>query len=125
MSLDVYLYGPPRTETCRCPRCDNEHESVETEDLFSANITHNLGKMAAEAGIYKHLWYPDEIGVTRAAQLIEPLRDGLALLKSDPDRFRAFNATNGWGLYENFVPFVEGYLSACEAHPTATVGVSR
>jgi hypothetical protein len=49
----------------------------------------------------------------------------LRLLKSDPARFRAYNAPNGWGLYEHFVPFVEQYLEACREHPDATVKASR
>ena len=93
--------------------------------VYDSNITHNLNKMADAAGIYKHLWRPDEIGITTAEQLIAPLTAGLALLKSDPERFEAFNSPNGWGLYEHFVPFVEGYLRACEANPDATVEVSR
>lgn len=96
-----------------------------TNEVYSANITHNLGAMADEAGIYKHLWRPDEIGVTKAGQLVEPLRTGLALMKSDPPRFEKHNAKNGWGLYEHFVPWVEKYLAACEENPTADVRVSR
>ena len=107
MSLDVYL-------TIRKPVA-----------VHNGNITHNLGAMAKEAGIYQHLWRPEEIGITTAAQLIEPLRVGLELLKSDPDRFRKHNAPNGWGMYEHFVPFVAEYLAACEAHPNASVRVSR
>lgn len=60
-----------------------------------------------------------------ATQLIEPLKAGLALLKADPVRFKEFNAKNGWGLYEHFVPFVEKYLEACIANPDADVRVSR
>ena len=93
--------------------------------VFSSNITHNLGNMAKEAGIYEALWRPEEIGITKAAQLIEPLWVGLALLKFDPARFRKFNAPNGWGMYKNFVPFVEEYLEACKANPDAEVSVSR
>lgn len=125
MSLDVYLSGPPRTEKCRCADCDNEHERVTRDSLYSANITHNLNKMAEAAGIYKHLWRPEEIGITKASQLIEPLQGGLALLLSDPVRFEAFNAPNGWGLYKHFVPFVADYLKACEENPDANVSVSR
>jgi hypothetical protein len=93
--------------------------------VYSANITHNLSRMAGAAGIYEHLWRPEEIGVTHAAQLIEPLAAGLELLRSDPPRFQAFNSPNGWGLYENFVPFVERYLDACRCYPTASVHASR
>lgn len=114
MSLDVYLAAVP------CAHCGRGGE-----ESYSANITHNLNGMAEEAGIYKHLWRPEEIGITKASELIEPLRAGLALMKADPPRFEKFNATNGWGLYKHFVPWIEEYLAACERNPDATVSVSR
>jgi hypothetical protein len=107
MSLDVYLL---ETMPCR---------------VYERNITHNLGMMAEAAGIYQHLWRPEELGITKAAELIAPLEQGLALLKSDPARFEKFNASNGWGLYKHLVPFVEDYLQACKDHPDATIEVSR
>ena len=125
MSLDVYLEGKTEQVPCRCPECFHQHTRYKTEEFYWANITHNLGNMAEEAGIYKVLWRPDENGIVKAGQLVEPLSAGLALLKSDPKRFERFNDPNGWGLYENFVPFVENYLKACERHPDATVVVSR
>ena len=107
MSLDVYL-------TARRPTM-----------IYGANITHNLGDMARAADIYQHLWRPEELDITKAGQLVEPLRAGLALLKSDPERFEKFNSPNGWGMYEHFVPFVEKYLAACEENPDADVRASR
>lgn len=97
----------------------------ESDEVYSANITHNLGKMADEAGIYRVLWRPEEIGITQAEQLIAPLHDGLALLNSEPERFKAFNPSNGWGVLEGLCSFVRDYLAACEQYPTATVHVSR
>jgi hypothetical protein len=99
--------------------------AVRPTEVYSANITHNLGRMAREAGIYMHLWRPEEIGAKTASDLIEPLRAGLALMRSDPARFRAFDAENKWGTYDQFIPWVEEYLWACEANPDATVEVSR
>lgn len=107
MSLDVYLEAERDTE------------------VYWSNITHNLGTMADRAGIYKACWCPEEIGVTKAAQLIPLLRDGVAKLKADPDHFRQFDAKNGWGTYDQFVPWVEQYLAACEADPDASVRTSR
>lgn len=106
MSLDVYL--------------DKDGEQV-----YWANITHNLGKMATEAGIYECLWRPDEHGITKAAQIIEPLSAGVALLATQKARFEAFNAPNGWGTWEHFLPFCAKYLQACRDHPDADVSVSR
>ena len=106
MSLDVYLLD-------------------EVGELFTANITHNLANMAEEAGIYKHLWRPEEIGITHAHQLIMPLQTALAQLRADPARFEKFNPENGWGNYQQFVLFVERYWHACVAGPDTTIEVCR
>lgn len=103
MSLDVYL----------------------RETIYSSNITHNLNKMAEEAGIYKYLWRPDEIGIYSAGELIGPLSEGLQKLITEPEKFKAFNPENGWGCYEGLVKFVTSYLAACAANPDAKVEVSR
>jgi len=122
MSLDVSLNGEEvRT---RCVHCDGQGYYSD-HSIYSANITHNLNKMAEAAGIYQHLWRPDEIGLTKASELIAPLERGLALLKSDERRFREFDASNGWGRWEHLVSFVEEYLNACKENPDATVRVSR
>ena len=90
-----------------------EQEEQETNEVFSANITHNLNTMAGEAGIYEYLWRPDEIKITKAKELIEPLRKGLHNLKSQPEKYKKFNPKNGWGSYDGLVKFVENYLNAC------------
>lgn len=125
MSLDVYLRGPYEEFPCRCRECENEHTTTGRESYYSANITHNLGSMAKAAGIYQALWRPEELNITKAVKLVEPLRKGLDLLINDPVKFSKFNSENGWGLYEHFVPFVKNYLDACEKYPDATVMVSR
>lgn len=100
-------------------------DSDEDTEVYSANITHNLGKMASEAGIYQHLWRPEELGIHKAKDLIEPLTEGLTLLRSDPARFKAFNPENGWGNYEGLVEFVDKYLNACIEFPNADVRIWR
>lgn len=94
-------------------------------EVYSANITHNLGKMAKAAGIYECLWRPEEIGIITAGQLIEPLEAGLKKLLAAPRKYQRFDSPNGWGLYVHFVPFVEKYLAACREHSDATVDASR
>jgi hypothetical protein len=125
MSLDVSLYGHPYDTPCRCRDCGLEHTTTARDEIYSANITHNLREMAQAAGLYQVLWRPEELGITKASELVLALRIGLAWLESDPARFTPFNASNGWGLYEHFVPFVRSYLKACEHSPQATVVVSR
>lgn len=123
MSLDFYLNGPNHTVTCECS-CGHRHQKEELEELFRRNITHNLNRMAAAAGIYDCLWRPDEHGLTKASQIIEPLRAGLARLEANPSTYRRFDAANGWGRYEHMVTFARAVLAACEAHPDADVRVS-
>lgn len=125
MSLDVYLRGPAQTVPCTCTTCWNEHTREDRDCFFDANITHNLTAMAREAGIYEACWEPEEIGITKAVQLIEPLRKGLKLLKAEPYRFQTFNPKNGWGDYDGFVRWIQKYLEACEQYPDADVSVSR
>ena len=140
MSLDVYLkrkrylsYDEGKTYT------------EDDEQVYWANITHNLGKMAGEAGIYEALWRPhrlkegynilesdhqaewkfEEENKTTAKDIIPLLEKGLADLKARPEHFEKFNSPNGWGMYEHFVPFVEKYLEACKEYPDAIIEVSR
>lgn len=107
MSLDVYL------------------TAVRPTEVFSANITHNLNSMADAAGIYQACWRPEEIGAKYASDIIPLLEKGLEDLKSRPEYFKQFNSPNGWGMYENFVPWVEKYLAACKENPDAEIQVSR
>ena len=113
MSLDVTLHIE------QCEHCGHG------EATFEANITHNLNDMAAAAGIYNAVWRPDEHGYRRAKDIIKIMSKGLADLKARPGYFRQFDADNGWGVYDNFVPWIQEYLEACERHPEAGISVSR
>ena len=125
MSLDVYLYvGEERIE--ECTHCDGTGKiNHGKEKVHEDNITHNLNKMADAAGIYAHLWRPEELGFTKAGQLINPLKAGLERLRADPEKYNKFNPANGWGDYEGLVRFVQNYLNACEDHPEAEIYASR
>lgn len=118
MSLDVDLIIAK-------PACDCCGREEERTVVFDANITHNLNTMAEHAGIYKHLWRPEEIGITKAKELIEPVRKGLEDMKARPDYYKQFDSPNGWGLYRHFVPWIEKYLQACVDYPEAEIEVSR
>lgn len=98
---------------------------VDGEEVFEANITHNLIQMAEAGGIYGVVWRPEENGVEKAADVAAVLAPGLADMLSRPAHYEQFNAPNSWGLYKHFIPWLEAYLQACNEHPYATVQVSR
>jgi hypothetical protein len=138
MSLDVGLYRIKYVSYDMV----NFHE--EKEQVYTANITHNLNVMAEQAGIYKALWRPyqlhkdyvhcedykiemsfeDSVTII-ASDIIDFIEQGLDLLKNRPDFFSKFDSPNGWGKYVNFVPFVEKYLNALKQYPNSIVIVDR
>lgn len=118
---------------------------VDGEVVFSRNITHNLNRMAEEAGIYEALWRPHRLkpdyniqddehkaesefeskSVTYAKDIIEIVRKGLHELIERPTYYEQFNSSNGWGTYKHFLPFVAIYLEALKQYPNAVVKVDR
>jgi hypothetical protein len=107
MSLSVYL------------------TALKPSEVYSANITHNLVKMAKEAGIYEYLWRPEELKIMRAKQLIKPLTKGLKKLEADAEYFQQYNPESGWGDYEGLVKFVRNYIQACTENPNAHIEIDR
>lgn len=140
MGLDVYL-----TRKKYISYDEFKTYTVEHETIYSANITHNLTPMADEANLYEALWRPYRLNpkfkvkpediITefhfevhnpcQAKDIIPYLEEGLKKLKDDPKHFEKFNSSNGWGMYEHFVPFVENYLEACKQYPESIIKVSR
>jgi hypothetical protein len=103
--------------------------------LFEANITHNLIPMAKKVGVYEACWRPykiydieddleDSVEV-KARDIIYFLVRGVVKLKRSPETFRKYDSPNGWGTYDNFLPWLESYLAACEKHPNAIIKVYR
>lgn len=138
MSLDVSL------NRIKYVSYDMETFTPENEQLYWANITHNLGKMADEAGIYEALWrpyrlhkdykhfdiYEDEIDFEQsvtiyAKDIIDIVEKGLKKLIDKPDYYSKFNSPNGWGTYENFVPWIKKYLEALKEYPESKILVDR
>lgn len=99
--------------------------NVINDEIYSDNITHNLGRMADAAGLYEALWRPEENGLNKAYQLVPILSEGLNRLKSYPEAYKTLNPKNGWGDYNVLVTFVEKYLKACRENLDTNVSVCR
>jgi hypothetical protein len=123
MSLDVYLTveTPLRSSgifVSSDPVRVIDDDDSETTEVYTANITHNLSKMATVAGLYEVLWKPN---VSKAYELIVPLSTGLVELMTNPEKYKVYNPKNGWGDYDGLVEFMKDYLTACLKYPDATV----
>lgn len=131
MMLSVRLIDPATRQTPQEPPPVRQRGPLRllrapTPDVYwQAELTHNLGPMAVHCNLYQEIWWPEELGLERAKQLIRKLQQGLAWLQSDPAFFRNFEHPNGYGTYEDFVTFVAQYAAACRRYPTARVQVRR
>ena len=96
-------------------------------EVFTANDGGKFYRISECAGIYEVLWEPKESGIERAVQLIEPLKNALTWLRSNPEQFRSMSVASpdSWDIYCEFIPWVEAYLQACEKWPQAKVSVWR
>ena len=111
MSLDIYL--------------EYEVEPGQWKEVYSCNITHNLNTMAEAAGFYQELWRGDECGVETAGELAPHLNAGINKFKANPDKYRNYDSPNGWGTFDNFLPWLVDLYLACREYPSAHVTQCR
>lgn len=104
MSLDFYL------------------DKVMLTNIYWRNITHNLGKMWREAGIYDDLYNSDG---KKAGDIVESLKLGYKKMLNNPDKYKALEPDNGWGNYQNALDFLDSVIKHCEEHPDATIRISK
>jgi hypothetical protein len=140
MSLDVILY-----RNYHVSYDDGKTLEPKKEEMYSANITHNLGDMASEAGIYEALWRPyrlkegynipeddhnaeykfEEENPVRAFEIIPIIEKGLKDMLARSEHYKTFDSPNGWGLYVHFIPFIERYLEALRKYPESFIECDR
>lgn len=125
MGLDVKLLRKPLPAGIADMSWEDNARFFDENTLYESGITHNLGKMAKEAGVYQHLWRPEELGISQAISLVGALGRALGDLHARQDYYRQFNPENGWGAFEDLVRFISTYLQAAIDHPDAYVYVSR
>lgn len=116
MGLDIYL-----TRKKWISYDAGETLTVEYETVYESQITYNLIKMADAAGIYEAVFHPEEIGATKASDIIQILQKGIKDMKTKPEYYKQFDSPNGWGTYKDFLPKVTSYLNACIKYPDAII----
>lgn len=116
MSVWVYLYNT-KTITCDCGKV---HE-VDTDEVFSRNMTNNVMSMAREAGIVDCIWMDNK---TPAKDILPIIEAGLSDMISNPDKYAKFNASNGWGTYDQFIPWLKDYVYHLREYPDSIASAS-
>lgn len=99
----------------------------EIVDVYSGDITHNMGRMANECGVYEACWRPEELGhkKLKAKHIIPILEKGIEELESWPEYYKQFNPENGGGDYYSFLEWLASYLTACKIYPNAKICIWR
>lgn len=86
----------------------------ETEEIYSGNITHNLGEMAnhvicngGENNLYHLLWRPEEHDFCKVTERYRVMiAECLAYMLTHRAELEKFNPSNGWGSYDSLLDFV-------------------
>lgn len=105
---------------------------IETNEFWHGNITHNLGKMAENClsldeesqryNLYYLLWRDTQVPFTGnyLNVYIAHLAYCLYVLRNNPNYFKQFNPSNGWGTYEQLVEFVRSFIHALIDMPSGS-----
>ena len=106
-------------------------EEHETNEFWHGNITHNLTEMAEDClssnnsdyTLYDLLWRDTQEPFTGdyVNAYIAHLAYCLYVLKNDPEHFKKFNPSNGWGTYEQLCDFVEQFIKALVNMPPGSI----
>lgn len=108
------------------PNENIELQNNTTEYLFSANITHNMNKMADAVGLYEYLWnLKEKHSDMKPIELLPKLSRGLAKLYKNKQDLLQFEPSNGWGSWDSFATFIAEIIKACIMYPHAEIEVSR
>lgn len=95
----------PETYTHDCPNCGGHYK--ESEEMFSINVTYNVGTMLRNAGLHK------EILDDKSVEYVLPIVDAsYRLMRMNRGFFEQFNAKNGWGTYDTTIEAVEKFWRA-------------
>lgn len=109
---------------------DIKETTYEDNVYFHVNLTHNLTEMAHKCEIdgncfnkesksnkvslYDLLWHPgDNLGiVTPSLDYLQDIMTCYTIILSNPNKFKKYNPSNGWGTYEQLVEATKNYMNA-------------
>lgn len=108
MSYDVAVAGKD------CPCC-GASGGVEI-----GNYTYNCSPMLWEANKASL----SDLNGKPVEEVALVLSEGVAIMRADPERFRAMNPANGWGDYDSWLGYLDRIIDACNQYPGAVLVVT-
>lgn len=87
-------------------------EYYETYDVWTRNITHNLGYMASHIPVgnttlYYYLWRPYEIGYEYVNQgYVDGIHEARKYMTEHQKELEKYNTPGGWGVYSDLLSFI-------------------
>lgn len=96
------------------------HDDRYTSHFEVGNMTYNIRPMfrAAVGASFR-----DFHGMT-CAQALPFVMFAWQQMKRRPDEFRKVEASNGWGTYDQFMPFLTKFYVMLRLHPTGIIRIS-
>lgn len=67
--------------------------------------------------------YPSQWNGKRCADMYPVLMQGISLLNNHPQRYKQFEAPNGWGTIPQVMDFLSKVADNCDKFPTAIIEV--
>lgn len=68
--------------------------------------------------------YPSDWDGRKCADMYPIIAQGAALLRDNPQRYRQFEPSNGWGTVETTLDFLMKIADNCEKYPTAVIEIT-
>lgn len=96
------------------------HSDGYSSSFEVGNMTYNVAPMVVEASGVSFSWY-DGISCAKALPL---LRRTWQQMKRDPETYKRLEAWNGWGTYDQFMPYLTRLYAMVRLHPTGVIEVS-
>lgn len=98
-----------------------DHGDGYTTTVYDGEITFNVRTMLVEAGLPDSLRSLDSL---TAAEAQDQVYEAWKELRTRPSHYRPLQASNGWGTYDQLVPWIKELYIALRTHPRGVVHVS-
>ena len=95
---------------------------IGNEEIFDANITHNVVSMWEKAGCCEALYKSDG---QKAMDVRDIIVDAVVDMMKHKAEYKKLDSPNGWGIYEDAFKFLLSVAVACCDFPEAIIGVDK